>query len=388
MKAKWILGGVGIAVGVGVVVAIGVLWAYGHYLGPISRLTTDWGSFGSVMSGAFTLLSSFATIGTLLFLYLQQVKNEERQVALDAENIVKQQRHDIVVEKQLAALIFEQYLNHRKIFIERLNEQAVFFNGAIRFADPDRVYTAMFPNNSPSRCDYNVEIVEPENTKAYDLTDCLAIYKSIGELLGNYRDKEEHLRLVEKIYHLQGCLGIEYVGPHREGDIFFLDRNVGLNIYSIDETLFRIENVLNSILFYTGNPNVASMHHKGQGVLIRDSLYKTLTTYYRAKGAFEIRYEIEALPRLHDLYEDSQQHFIVTERMLEETYRQLATIFGDYKEIEKLKNFDYADNVTDIINQEIQNEIVKYKDDPVASEILARADRHHWAAMELLGVTR
>lgn len=388
MKANWILAGVGIAVGIGVLVAVGVLWAYGYYLGPISRLTTDWGSFGSVMSGAFTLLSSFATIGTLLFLYLQQVKSEERQVALDAENLVKQQKHDIVVEKQLAALTFEQYLNHRKVFIERLNEQAVFFKDVIRFVDPDRVYTAMFPNNSPSRCDYNVKIVEPENAKAYDLTDCLAIYKSVGELLENHKDKEEHLRLVQKMVHLQGCLGIEYIGPHREGDVFFLGLNAGLNIYNIEETLIRIENVLNSILFYTGNQNVAPIHQKGQGGLIRDALYKTLTTYHRAQDAFEIRYEIKALPHLHDLYEDSQQHFVVTERMLEKTYRQLAIIFSDYKEIEKLKNFDYADDITNIILYELKGEILKYKDDAAASEILARADRHHWAAMELLGVTR
>lgn len=388
MKAKWILGGVGIALVVGVVVAIAVLCAYGYYLGPISRSTTDWGSFGSVMSGAFTLLSSFATIGTLLFLYLQQIKSEERQIAQDADNLVKQQKHDHVVEKQLAALTFEQYLNHRKVFIERLNEQAVYFKGLIRFLDPDRVYSAMFPNNSPGRCDYNVTIIEPANAKAYDLTDCLAIYKSIGELLGNYKDREEHLRLVQKMLHLQGCLGIEYIGAHREGDIFFLGRNAGLNIYHIEETLFRIENVLNSILFYTGNQRVAPIHHKGQGGLIRDALYRTLTSYNRAQGAFEIRYEVDALPILHELYEVSQQHLVVTERMLEETYQQLARIFSDYKEVEKLKEFDYADHVTDIIHNELQSEILKYKDDPVASEILARADRYHWAAMEKLGVTR
>ncbi|SEE44752.1 hypothetical protein [Pseudomonas kilonensis] len=387
MKVNWILAGVGIAVGVGVVVAVGVLWAYGYYLGPVSRLATDWGSFGSVMSGAFTLLSSFATIGTLLFLYLQQVKNEERQVALDAENLVKQQRHDDVVEKQLAALTFEQYLNHRKVFIERLNGQAIFFKSVIRFADPDRVYTAMFPNNSPSRCDYNVEIVEPENAKAYDLTDCLAIYRSVGELLENYKDKEEHLRLVQKLVHLQGCLGIEYIGPHREGDVFFLGRNAGLNIYNIEDTLIRVESVLNSILFYSGNQNVTPIHHKAQGGLMRDALYRTLTSYHRAQGAFEIRYEIEALPCLHDLYDDSQ-HFIVSERMLEETYRRLETIFADYKEVEKLKNYEYADNLTDIILHEIQGKLVKYKDDPGLTELLVRADRHLWAAMELLCVTR
>ena len=100
MNSRWILIGIGAAVGVGVLVAVGVLWAYGYYLGPVSRQATDWGSFGSVMSGAFTLLSSFATIGTLLFLYLQQLKNDERQQAQDIESRAKQEKHDEVVERQ------------------------------------------------------------------------------------------------------------------------------------------------------------------------------------------------------------------------------------------------------------------------------------------------
>ncbi|WP_124430044.1 hypothetical protein [Pseudomonas sp. R2-37-08W] len=73
--------------------------------------------------------------------------------------------------------------------------------------------------------------------------------------------------------------------------------------------------------------------------------------------------------------------------MLEETYRQLAVIFSDYKKFERLISFDYADHVTDIIHNELKCEVVKYKDDPVASEMLARADRHHRTAMEKLGVT-
>jgi hypothetical protein len=126
MKIKWIWIAISSAVGVGLLVPIAVLIAYGLFLGPISSRPGDWGSFGSVVGGAFTLLSSFATIGTLLFLYLQQVKSEQRQIAQDAENLCKQQKHDVVVEKQLAALTFEQYLNHRKVFVERLNEQSVF----------------------------------------------------------------------------------------------------------------------------------------------------------------------------------------------------------------------------------------------------------------------
>ena len=388
MKENWILTGIGAAIGVGVVVAVAVLWTYGYYLGPVSRSSTDWGSFGSVMSGAFTLLSSFATIGTLLFLYLQQLKSEQRQVAQDAGNLIKQQKHDDVVDKQLAALTFEQYLNHRKVFIERLNEQSVFFRGDISFADPDRVYTAMFAKNSPSHCEYKVEIGKPENARAYDLTDCLAIYASISELLENYRDMEKHLILVQKVVHLQGCLGITYTGAAREGDIFFLNINAGLNIYDIPKTLLRIERVLNSILFYTGNENVAQIHHKGQSSLIRDGLYKTLMEYHRAKGAVVIRHQIEALPSLHNIYELSQTHIIVTERVLEETFSTLAEVFGSHEEIEKLKDFHYSDRLTDIILYEIRSAKDHYGDDPAAMDILSRADSYLWIAMEHLGVVK
>jgi hypothetical protein len=387
MKENWILAGIGIAVGIGVLVAVGVLWTYGNYLGPISRLTTDWGSFGSVMSGAFTLLSSFATISTLLFLYLQQVKSEARQVALDAENIVKQQKHDIVVEKQLAALTFEQYLNHRKVFIERLEEQTVFFRGDIRFADPDRVYTAMFPNNSPSNCEYKVEIVKPANAKPYDLTDCLAIYASISKLLENYQDGDKHLTLIERMLHLQGCLGMTYVGPAKNGDMYFFNLNAGMNIYDFSKTLSRIERVLNSILFYTGNENVILIHQKGESSLIRDAIYYTLTENPRAKGAWGIRYEIEALPYLHKIYQGSETHLKSGERILEKTFIKLSILFADPKEIERLNDYDYANALTDIILYEIKEAQEKYKGDPAALALLDRIDGFHWAAMELLGVT-
>ncbi|NJP03570.1 hypothetical protein HBH25_22335 [Pseudomonas sp. hsmgli-8] len=108
MKPKWILVGIATAVWTGLLVAVGVLGVYWYKLGPISGLATDWGSFGSVLSGAFTLLSSLATIGTLLFLYLQKIKSEQRQKQVDIENADRQDKHDDVVRKQVAALTFEQ----------------------------------------------------------------------------------------------------------------------------------------------------------------------------------------------------------------------------------------------------------------------------------------
>ena len=389
MNAKQISVLIGAAIVVGVVVAVGVLGAYGYYLGPVSRNATDWGSFGSVMAGAFTLLSSFATIGTLLFLYLQQLKGEERQIAQDAENLAKQQKHDVVVEKQLAALTFEQYLNHRKVFIERLNEQSVFFKGDIRFADPDRVYTAMFANNSPSHCEYKVKI-DQENVKAYDLTDCLAIYGNISKYLENYQDKENNLILLQRMVHLQGCLGMTYVGPARNGDIYFFNFNSGINIYEFSKTLSRIERVLNNILFFTGNDKVAQIHHKGESTLIRDEIYDTLMNYRRAKDAWVIKNEIEALPYLHKVYKESQRFSrsaVDDKRVLEETFIALSMLFSDHQEIEKLNDFDYADQLTDIIHYEIKAAKELYNEDPTSLSVLERIDSDHWSAMEHLGVT-
>jgi len=387
MKSKWIMAGIAVSLGIGLLVAVGMLWAYGHYLGDISRQSTDWGSFGSVVSGAFTLLSSFATIGTLLFLYLQQMKNDEKQKALDLQNQIKEIKHDEVVEKQLKALTFEQYLNHRKLFIERLNDQATYFRGKIGFPNPERVYNAMFPKNSPSHCEYKVDIVDPIDAKAHDLTDCIAIYNSISELLDNLRDKEKHLVLIQKIVHIQGCLGMSYAAPHQEGDIYFVGLNAGLNIYSIEDTLIRIENVINSILFYTGNDPLPQIHHKGQSSLIRDALYDTITHYHRAKGGIEIRYNIEAVPFFHQLYEDSQTHFVVTERLLEETYRVLSTLLSNTVEIEKLRDFEYADHLTDVIHYDIKAAKSLYESDPDAIAILDRIESTHWSAMESLGIT-
>lgn len=387
MKANWILVLVGAAIVVGVVVAVGVLWAYGYYLGPISRNATDWGSFGSVMSGAFTLLSSFATIGTLLFLYLQQLKNDEKQEITDRQNKAKEIKHDEVVEKQLKALTFEQYLNHRKLFIERLNEQSKFFRGEIGFPNPERVYNAIFPKNSPSHCEYTVDLVDPKEAKAYDLTDCVAIYRSIGSLLDNLQDKEKHLTLIQQIVHMQGCLGMSYAGDHREGDIFFVGINAGLNIYTIEKTLVRIENVINSILFYTGNEALPQIHHKGQSSLIRDALYETITTYHRAKDGIEIKYEIDAIPFLHQIYEMSQTHIIVTERILEESYRALCTLFSSPENLPNLKDFDFADHLTDVIFHDIKAAKLKNESNPDVIAILNQIENIHWSAMECLGVT-
>lgn len=193
--------------------------------------------------------------------------------------------------------------------------------------------------------------------------------------------------MIQEIVHIQGCLGISYSGQHREGDIYFVGVNAGLNIYTIEKTLIRIENVLNSILFYTGIEALPQIHHKGQSSLMRDALYDTITNCHRAKGGIEIRYAIEALPFLHQLYEDSHIHFVVTERLLEESYIALVELFSSHDEMAKLNDHDYADRLTDIILYELNSAKKIYASEPDHMTILQRIENTNWCAMKSLGVT-
>nr|WP_059391410.1 hypothetical protein [Pseudomonas toyotomiensis] len=223
--------------------------------------------------------------------------------------------------------------------------------------------------------------------KAQDLTDCLAIYSSIIGLLEKTNDMEKMLVLVQKIFHLQGCLGIKYVGTQKDGDMLFMELNTGLNIYDIPRSLHRIERVFNSILFFTGNKDVESICNKGAGPYLRDGLYR-LNNYHRAKGGVEVHYESEFLPLLHELYEISGYEFMLRDSILWATHANLSVVLSSYDEVKKLKEFDYADELTDKIMEDIKSASEKYKDNPEIKAYIDKADRCHWAAMESLGVLR
>lgn len=386
MASKWTLKLLAAAICFGVAVAFGVLVAYWYYLGPISREASNWGVFGSVMSGAFTLLSSVATIGTLLFLYHQQSKNEAKQADQETQNRLREQKHDLVVEKQLSALTFEQYLKHRKLFIDRLNEQSDLFNRAIRFPYPEKVYQRIFKANSPSHCDYAVEIRSPEEAEAYDLSDCVARFTTISTLLTFPLNEEKQLELLVSMCQLQGILGMKYCADTTDGDIFFLNNATGFNIYDLAAALKRIEHVLNSILFYSGNEMLATVSYKAEGGLLRDAIYKTLTLSKRAKAAFEIKYTTASFIELHAIYDISQMRFGTSARLLDNTFSALSVLFSERKNLEKLMKNDFAQSLCDTIYLEINESIGTHRFDEKAMDALNKASHHHMKVVSILGV--
>jgi hypothetical protein len=138
-KIAWLLG-VPLALFTGI-----VFYLYGHHLGPISDQDGPWSSFGSLLSGVFTLIGAVATVGTLLFLGKQ---NKEMQK---------------VTQAQLDSLTFERYINHRKLFSDHLNELVDVHKGAFKFRDPSHLYNSIFTDNSPHHCSFTVAPTYGEN---------------------------------------------------------------------------------------------------------------------------------------------------------------------------------------------------------------------------------
>lgn len=334
MKANRILAGVWIAVGIGVLVAGGVLWAYGYYLGPVSRLATDWGSFGSVMSGAFTLLSSFATIGTLLFLYLQQVKSEQRQVAQDADNLVKQRNHDNVVEKQLAALTFEQYLKHRKVFIENIDEVQGSFQTKLFFSEPEKLYRLVFPDNKPEYCSYKLNIYEV-NEKQTLLVRFLELSNKIENYLGVHPAHTKYSDLLGPLIEIKNLLTLKYEDGTQEGDIIQAGVNSGINLYEIQAFISDIEKSLNSILFFSGNEE--HVFNRRFTSIVTSYIYSGIGNQLPNKKLYEIHREIEGVDLLHELRDIACTHYD------DEDFRDLV-LFLDLKLIAKDGVISLADS--------------------------------------------
>lgn len=326
MKRKWIFTIINYLSIIAGIVSCGIIFVYWYTFGSISNDKDCWATFGSVISGAFTLMSSSATIATLLFLYKQQDENNTHQKE-------QQNKHDKVVEKQMAALTFEQYLNHRKIFFERFQEQAFLFGNKITFKNSERTYSNIFTENSPTHCSYKVDIIQSKKNNPRDINDCISIFNGIKETLNDYNDTKSVFKLIDQISRLQNLLGYEYSGEILSGDIYYLERHTGINIYEVNTSIYRLESVLNSILFYTGNEPIPSIKHEAEHYFLRDGLYETLNNYLIDKGIYSIIFKSDEIKKLFDLY------FILKKsNIMEDSFRRLELIFSNKNEICKLEN--------------------------------------------------
>ncbi|MDF0729549.1 hypothetical protein P0Y43_02260 [Pseudomonas entomophila] len=228
----------------GVISPLIILGVYAHSLGGISHAVDAWSAFGSLLAGIFTLLAALATTSTLLLLIYQQTLTRETTV------------------KQLQALTFDQYNNHRQIFIQRLKDLEYRFDGRVRFKSYDELYGWIFPLNTPLNVVYASSINQP-SIRTRSLSTCRQAYDALVEAVKpSAPDTSLTLpTLVKQLDNLKDNLGVTYTAKAGEtcGDVTMGGRNTGINIFNPGEALERLEYIFNSFLFYSGNPTVTTL---------------------------------------------------------------------------------------------------------------------------------
>lgn len=222
----------------GVMVLIGALGgvyllfsAYYEYVGPdISHKHEAWSSFGSLLSGVFTLFGAAATIATLIFL-ARQFKEQQG-----------------ITRKQIESLTFEQYLSHRGLFFTRLVELEKLFSGRIKFTNPDKLYGIFFPRNNPTFCEFKVSVEFP----SLEFKSISKAFERLPELFAGSLKEYEVLEIVDYVGGVSDSLQIGYVYEPENGDVMFSGDHTGLNIYSLDVGVLRLYEVYNNLLFFSG----------------------------------------------------------------------------------------------------------------------------------------
>lgn len=341
--------------GFAVLVPIFVLAVYGMKLGPVSSQTADWGSFGSVMGGAFTLLSALATIATLLHLYGQQKKAEVRQNATDIENEKARKNHDDVVKKQISALTFEQYLKHQGAFLERINKMESAFKSKILFSNPEKLYRDIFPNNSPSYCSYITELSGGNDKSLGFINDINEVCEKIDYYLGYHPDNTDIYKLISHLYELQESLTLTYQEKEKEGDVFFAGQKIGLNIYDVYSLFLDIQKAANFVMFFSGRKEIT--FEKKFLIFLGDSIYRKVLEDERVGKIINIYNEIPEIPRLYEVCGFVNEN----NSILINSYNKVKLLFLSKKMIMQLKNKKYLNEILIEVEKDISSNGDKIK---------------------------
>ncbi|MFF3702008.1 MULTISPECIES: hypothetical protein [Pseudomonas] len=265
---RWWIWGAWLTIGVGVVgFGIVLFTLYGINLGPISHKHAAWSSFGSLLSGFFMVASTGATVATLLFLAHQNKQIQKTNA--------EQQR---VTNAQLAAVIFEQYVNHRRFFMERLSELQSKFGNRFVFENGDALYTKVFPKNGPTKLELQAEVVKESSSRNY-LGDLHRIFSLLKDYADNVDiEKEDGRWLVCMLIELSEALGLRMIDDVAVGDVVYKGKRTAVNIYGADEFVSVATAIYDSFMFFTGNEK-AEMSDVPMGRSATDSLMK-----YSLKG--------------------------------------------------------------------------------------------------------
>lgn len=280
--------------------------------------------------------STCATLATLMFLAHQnkQIQDSNR----------KQQE---VTDKQLAAVNFEQYVNHRRYFMDRLVEIQSAFGNRFVFENTDDLYSKVFPKNSPTNLEFTAEVISVPETQNY-----LGKFRCQLDKLAEFSESPEWerdggRRLVGLLINLSVTLNVRMVGEPYDGDVLFDGKRTFINIYSSDEFVELAKVVFNSFLFYTGNEKISGFDLP-MGRSATDSLMAYVLNTKEAPAVFDVVKTVPGLAVMEQIYfnlfQMEHEHFW----FLQPSYATLMEAFSSRVGVMQLKNKEFVDQLVDV----------------------------------------
>lgn len=233
---------IGLPITFGVILCITIISLYFFKFGEygLSDNPSEWSSFGSLLSGAFSLLSAIGTIGTLMFIILQH-----QQVTKAQEEISR---------KQMEILEFEKYEKHKSSFYEVLEHIEKFSGSKYYFTSKFITYKRLFPNNSPLSTQYYL-------SSDFDIKSYAKHFNNfIKTSRKGFCTADDIECLTDLIYRTSSNINREN-HQYLNGDVHYQKHAPILNIFQIREFLDFTYSLLKDISnFANHNLEIASPH--------------------------------------------------------------------------------------------------------------------------------
>lgn len=309
----------------------------------ISNIPNDWSAFGSLLSGASSLLGAVGTVGVML-LAINQFKIQQKQILEQSKKQAEFESKQLDKWAEEARILkFQLYLSHQKQFEDMLLE----FEASSRFRVNKRIlYKKIFPKNNSNYVSFKSESDSNGVCFIFELKDEFAVLYNTAF----HHDMETYTPeiLVSKLKNILKTLNLFCIESAIIGDIKDIHKfngNTGINIFNLYETMCNIESLINSISSFTeseimATPNtnelIASYKLEEYYLKNTDAIYATPTV----KGLIELaELQVEFKKHIHKGLSFDYDIFHNKSNM-ESTFKQWDRIIdrlGIDDDVEKIK---------------------------------------------------
>ncbi|ABX47982.1 hypothetical protein Sbal195_0804 [Shewanella baltica OS195] len=216
----------------------------------ISNIPNDWSAFGSLLSGASSLLGAVGTVGVML-LAINQFKIQQKQILEQSKKQAEFESKQLEKWAEEARILkFQLYLSHQKQFEDMLLE----FEASSRFRVNKRIlYKKIFPKNNSNYVSFESEAGEDGYSFIFELHNKFnTLYQAaFHHDMETYTPENLVLKLNSIVKKLSlFCIESAVIGDLK--DINKCNGNTGINIFNLYGTIDNIELLINSLSSFSG----------------------------------------------------------------------------------------------------------------------------------------